>query len=120
MTAMSPVGAIAPAPRAMSNAPSAHPPRRNVIPIQIARARMAAGLYQLSRERPGLTTLVPKEMMGEQNTKLMPNAQESHPLLFAIGAAKPTTRDIARTIKEGGTSALTDAERRADEARYQE
>src|SRR5471030_2301409 len=44
----------------------------------------------------------------------------SFPLLFDLGSTKPTTRDIARTVKAGGTAALTDAERRADEARYQE
>src|SRR3989442_3606860 len=44
----------------------------------------------------------------------------SYPLLFDLGAVKPTTRDIARTVKEGGTAALTEAERRADRARYQE
>jgi DNA repair photolyase len=44
----------------------------------------------------------------------------SFPLLFDLGPRKPTTRDIARTVKEGGTAALTEAERRADQARYQE
>jgi DNA repair photolyase len=44
----------------------------------------------------------------------------SHPLLFDLGARKPTTREIARTVKDGGTAALTEAERRADQARYQE
>src|SRR3954465_4471334 len=53
----------------------------------------------------------------------------SHPLLFDLGspsrtdegvAQRPTTRDIARTVREGGTAALTEAERRADQARYQE
>ena len=44
----------------------------------------------------------------------------SFPLLFDLGAAKPTTRDIARTVKSGGSAALTEAERRADQARYQE
>ena len=44
----------------------------------------------------------------------------THPLLFSLGSRNPTTREIARTVKEGGTAALTDAERRADEARYQE
>src|ERR1700733_16100516 len=44
----------------------------------------------------------------------------SHPLLFDLGAKSPTTREIANTVKEGGTAALTEAERRADEARYQE
>ena len=44
----------------------------------------------------------------------------SFPLLFDLGPQNPTTRDIARTVKAGGTAALTEAERRADEARYQE
>jgi DNA repair photolyase len=44
----------------------------------------------------------------------------SFPLLFDLGSTKPTTRDIANTVKAGGTAALTEAERRADEARYQE
>jgi DNA repair photolyase len=44
----------------------------------------------------------------------------SHPLLFDLGAKSPTTREIATKVKEGGTAALTEAERRADEARYQE
>jgi DNA repair photolyase len=43
-----------------------------------------------------------------------------YPLLFDLGASKPTTRDIAKTVKLGGTAALTEAERRADHARYQE
>ena len=42
------------------------------------------------------------------------------PLLFDLGSTKRTTRDIAKTIKAGGTAALTEADRRADEARYQE
>src|SRR5713226_7484793 len=44
----------------------------------------------------------------------------SFPLLFDLGSAKPTTRDIANTVRLGGTAALTEAERRADQARYQE
>ena len=44
----------------------------------------------------------------------------SFPLLFDLGARKPTTRDIANTVKAGGSDALTEAERRADQARYQE
>jgi DNA repair photolyase len=44
----------------------------------------------------------------------------SFPLLFDLGSTRPTTRDIARTVKAGGTAALTDADLRADEARYQE
>jgi DNA repair photolyase len=44
----------------------------------------------------------------------------SSPLLFDLGSKKPTTRDVARTVKEGGAAALTEAERRADRATYQE
>ena len=43
-----------------------------------------------------------------------------YPLLFDLGSSPTTTRDIARTVKAGGTAALTEAERRADEASYQE
>src|SRR5687767_2419981 len=43
-----------------------------------------------------------------------------YPLLFHLGEPKPTTREIAELVKKGGTAALTEAERRADEARYQE
>ena len=42
------------------------------------------------------------------------------PLLFDLGLVKPTTRDIADRVKAGGTAALTEADCRADEARYQE
>ncbi len=42
------------------------------------------------------------------------------PLLFGAGSTRPTTRDIAKTVKQGGTAALTGADRRADQARYQE
>src|SRR5713101_5058773 len=44
----------------------------------------------------------------------------SHPLLFDLGGRSPTTREIASAVKEGGTTALTEAEPRADQARYQE
>jgi len=44
----------------------------------------------------------------------------THPLLFDLGPRKPTTREVADRVKQGGTAALTDAARRADEARYQE
>jgi DNA repair photolyase len=44
----------------------------------------------------------------------------THPLLFDLGARNPTSRDIADTVRHGGTAALTGAERRADHARYQE
>src|SRR5262245_13267516 len=46
---------------------------------------------------------------------------DSSPLLFDLGGRKPTTRDIANLVKHGGSAdALTEAERRADQARYQE
>ena len=40
--------------------------------------------------------------------------------LFELGPTKPTTRRIADIVKAGGTAALTEAETRADAARYQE
>lgn len=40
--------------------------------------------------------------------------------LFQLGESKPTTRQIADLVKKGGTAALTEAECRADQARYQE
>ena len=43
----------------------------------------------------------------------------SFPLLFEL-TRKPTTREIANTVKGGGTTALPDAQRRADDATYQE
>jgi DNA repair photolyase len=44
----------------------------------------------------------------------------TYPLLFDVGKRPPTTRDVAAAVKQGGTAALTEAERRADAARYQE
>ena len=45
---------------------------------------------------------------------------EIAPLLFDLAKPKPTTRDIAGLVKQGGADALTEAIRRADAARYQE
>jgi DNA repair photolyase len=45
---------------------------------------------------------------------------ETAPLLFDLGRSKPTTRQIADTVRTGGAGALTDAALRADAARYQE
>ena len=45
---------------------------------------------------------------------------DSHPLLFDLGSTRPTTRQIADLVRQGGISALTEAEARADHARYQE
>src|SRR5918994_4295589 len=39
--------------------------------------------------------------------------------LFSL-TLHPTTRDVARLVKLGGAAALTEAQRRADDARYQE
>jgi DNA repair photolyase len=44
----------------------------------------------------------------------------THPLLFSLGPQAPTTRDVAALVKAGGAGALTEAQRRADAARYQE
>lgn len=44
----------------------------------------------------------------------------SQSVLFDLGPRLPTSRDIALLVKEGGEEALTEAERRADAARYQE
>jgi DNA repair photolyase len=41
-------------------------------------------------------------------------------LLFHPHGARPTTREVADLVKRGGVSALTEAERRADQATYQE
>lgn len=43
----------------------------------------------------------------------------THPLLFDLGAS-PTTRDVARLVRDGGLAALPDARRRGDAATYQE
>ena len=42
------------------------------------------------------------------------------PVLFDVGLDRPTTREVASVVKQGGVDALTEAERRADQARYQE
>jgi DNA repair photolyase len=40
--------------------------------------------------------------------------------LFDLGPRLPTSRDIALRVRDGGEEALTEAQRRADAARYQE
>jgi DNA repair photolyase len=57
-------------------------------------------------------------MIAAVNKKRM-SAPTCLPLL-PDGAARPTTRAIARLVKDGGVAALTEAERRADAAQYQE
>src|ERR1700704_2687908 len=44
----------------------------------------------------------------------------SFPLLFELGATKPTMRAVADTVKTGGTTGLAGADHRADDASYQE
>src|SRR5499427_5636559 len=48
------------------------------------------------------------------------NTPTTFPLLFDLGASRPSTRDVADIVKQGGTDALTSAQERADHARYQE
>jgi DNA repair photolyase len=43
-----------------------------------------------------------------------------HPLLFAVSPRRLTTRDVAARVRATGAAGLTDAERRADQASYQE
>ena len=45
---------------------------------------------------------------------------ETFPLLFDLGARKPTAREVADLVKTGGPAVLTEADRRADRASYQE
>jgi DNA repair photolyase len=45
---------------------------------------------------------------------------ETSSLLFDLGPRQLTTRDVARLVKTGGAGALTEAQRRADEAKYTE
>src|SRR6478609_11396561 len=42
------------------------------------------------------------------------------PALFPLGPVLPTTRTIALQVREHGAGSLDQAQRRADEARYQE
>jgi DNA repair photolyase len=50
----------------------------------------------------------------------MVGPSKPQPLLFSLGDRRPTTREIADIVKRGGTAALTEADLRADAARYQE
>lgn len=43
----------------------------------------------------------------------------THPLLFNLGRP-PTLRDVAETVRSSGSKALTEAQRRADAAHYQD
>jgi DNA repair photolyase len=53
-------------------------------------------------------------MMGEQK------ANQHMNLLFELGAKPPTSKTIALQIRDHGAASLDQAQRRADEARYQE
>ena len=50
---------------------------------------------------------------------VVPQQMATHPLLFDLHSS-PTTRDVARLVKDGGVAALPDAVRRGDAATYQE
>jgi len=56
-------------------------------------------------------------MIGEEKANMGKNVQ---PLLFNLAPAQPSLRDVANRVKDGGVGALTEAERRADQATYQE
>ncbi len=56
---------------------------------------------------------------GEQKANQQ-NTMPTHALLFDLGARTPTTRQVANLVKAGGTEALTNADLKADAARYQE
>jgi DNA repair photolyase len=56
-------------------------------------------------------------MLGEKRANIALDAQ---PLLFDVGPTRPSTRELADRVRVGGSAALTEAERRADQARYQE
>lgn len=51
---------------------------------------------------------------------MTPISKETEPLLFYTEAPRPTTRQVANLVKEGGVSALPSAVHRADDAEYQE
>jgi DNA repair photolyase len=57
--------------------------------------------------------------MGEYTANVSGLAMETAPLLFDLGRS-PTSRQVADLVKTGGAEALTEATRRADQARYQE
>jgi DNA repair photolyase len=59
---------------------------------------------------------------GEQKAKLRKywrTIMADIPSLFPL-TLHPTTREVARLVRDGGAAALSDAQRRADDARYQE
>jgi DNA repair photolyase len=122
MTAMSPSGAVARALRASITAAIASAAKSAPAITVILRLVTASRLYQF-RPAAGLdlADMVAQSCRRRKDESIMGSPATIHPLLFDIGrGAGPTTRDIARTVKEGGTEALTEADRRADEARYQE
>jgi DNA repair photolyase len=55
---------------------------------------------------------------GEQKAKLGGVAEQ--PVIFDLGKRPPTTRAVALEIRKHGDAALDEAQRRADQARYQE
>ena len=57
---------------------------------------------------------------GETRASFRPSIWPHSRSCSTSAPAKPTTRAIADLVKRGGTAALTEAEARADQARYQE
>jgi DNA repair photolyase len=59
---------------------------------------------------------------GEQtaNHAMAESPRTTFPLFLDFARPSLTTRDIATAVRNGGAAALTQAERRADDARYQE
>ena len=55
-----------------------------------------------------------------RNNAESPEGNAGQPRLLFPLTLVPTTRDVARLVKHGGAAALSGAERRADDARYQE
>src|SRR5215831_4398213 len=112
MTAVSPNVAKSAARRASPIRPNTS---SSAITATISRRSQSMGPKNLTP--PGLTRPTAATHHVANKRRNMGNSQ---PLLFDLGSKKPTTRQIADLVKQGGTSALTEAEIRADHARYQE
>jgi DNA repair photolyase len=65
--------------------------------------------------------MISPSLTGEQKANMLTRAALDLTMtLFELGPRLLTTRDVANVVKTGGAGALTGAERRADQARYQE
>ena len=105
-------------------------PRHRLGAVDLARrnprrlARLLAGRgsrrNRLTRLRPGRQAERRLTRRTKSEIVRTPMAKASSPALFDLGDSRPTTRDIAALVKEGGLAALPDAVQRADHATYQE